>query len=109
MRIVTFETDQTNERDDAARAFLRLSPSGTAQLRTEGHVSEHRSPRKQRIVLEHKATVRAGAGQRLARQQNLSGGRAVEPLHDAQKRGLAATARPYNDEEFAGIDVEANV
>ena len=73
-------------------------------LGTDQGVGKHRAPRQQAVVLKDEAAVVARPAQRLAVEQDGAGGGGLEPRHHAQKRGLAAAARPDHGDELALLD-----
>src|SRR5690606_21791698 len=92
--------------------------AGAAALQRVGDVVEHRHVRPQGVGLEDHADVaplgrhvQAALGGVLssARDGDLTGVGLLEPGDRAQQGGLAATARPEQDDELAAADAQCDV
>ena len=83
-----------------------------ADLEPVRDVLRHSHVREQRVVLEHHAgvpLVRRPVGDVVVAEVDVTGGREVEAGHHAQRRRLAAAARPEQREELAGSDGDGDV
>ena len=83
-----------------------------AHLEPEGHVLGDGQMREQRVALEHHAGVALPRRQHrdvLAAEAHAAGGRRDEAGDHAQRRGLAAAARPEQHHELAVAHVERDV
>ena len=84
-------------------------------LGDERHVLARRQARDQVVELEHEADVLAaiagqlalvGADQVVVAEDDLAGGRRVEPAEDVEQRRLAAAGRAEQHDKFAFANVE---
>ena len=91
----------------------RISASGQVlDAQPERHVLEHGHVRVERVALEHHRDVALGRRQVrdvAAVDQDLTGGRLLEPGDHAQRRRLAAPARADQHDHLAGRDRQIEV
>ena len=78
-------------------------------LQAEADVLLDGAPGHQRVVLEDDGAVGAGAGDRLAVDRDLAGGRLDEAGDDVEERALAAAAGAHDREELALAHFEVEV
>ena len=109
VRVGARKARQPDEVDPLARVRGRLAPRLPAELEPEGHVLEHRPPRKERVALKHHAAVSTGAANLLTVEQERSGGRVVEAGEDSNERRLPATGRSDEADELAAVRPERDV
>src|SRR5690349_7142801 len=105
------EADQFERGVDARRRTVARCAIASRSLRfgAKADVVAHGAPREQRRVLKHHDARRVRPGNRLAVRMQGAVSRRIEPRDEAQQGGLAATARPEQRDEFAGLDREADV
>ena len=108
MRVGLHELFELHQLELLARDLLALGLADPLHLQAEGHVSERRAPREQLgEILEHDAAIHAVAGDGLAADADLAGGRRQKSGDDIEQRRLAAARRADQTEEFRRLDVEA--
>ena len=103
------DAQQRRRRLDPAPAFAARHP---VALQGEGDVVEDLHVRIQREELEHERDVaarRALERHVLAVEEDLPGGRQLQPRDHPQRRGLAAPGRAQHDEELPAPDGERGV
>ena len=105
-RVIVLEAFEPDELEQLHGALAVGSADRAGDFAADDGVGEHRAPRQQAVVLEHKAAVGAGLAHGAAVEQHFAGRRVFEAGDDAQERGLAAAARPDHGNEFAALDVE---
>src|SRR5437773_9951232 len=105
-------TAEAHEIERTGDALGDFPARAVAVLETEGDVVAHRHVRKDRVVLEHQANIATMGGHAidpLAGYPYLAAVLAIESSHRAQQRGLAATRRSQQREEFARLDGEVDI
>src|SRR5262249_29795665 len=104
VRVVAGKARQSRAREVMSHDLLDGGGAGAAHLEAIGRVAPHRHPREDRVALEDHGICRPlrarGCNLDCARRDRLEAGK------DAQERGLAASARAYDHEEFALRDLE---
>src|SRR6185436_3354808 len=114
MMQAVFELDQ---REQLARAFVDLLPRPAAQVQRQPHVLQRAQRRQQVEELEDEADlvaadagqlVVAEAGERLAVDAHLAGGRAIEPADQVQQRRFAGARRSNDRDHLAARDGEGD-
>src|ERR1700693_5025932 len=106
--MIVLEAFQPDELQQLHGALAVGGADRAGDFAADDGVGEHRAPRQETVVLEHKAAVAAGLAHGAAVEQHLARGRALETGDDAQERGLAAAARPDHGNEFAALDRETD-
>ena len=93
---------------DAVEQFVDPDPVrlGALDLERKVDVGVEVAPGQEVRLLEHHADLRVRAGHRLAVEQHLAGGEAMQPGHRPQERGLAAAGRADDRDDLAVHDVE---
>jgi hypothetical protein len=89
---------------------IRLVPAQHTEAETD--ILRHRQMREQRVILEHRvdgALIRGQVRQRLAIEPHLAAGQGLEPGHDPQQRGLAATGGAEEGEELIVQNIQRHV
>ena len=102
---------QDGEADDAEHLGHLLGAGGLADapaFEAVRHVLGHRPPREQRVLLEHHATVGAGAHDAVAVDEDGARRGRVEPGDDVEQGGLAAPRGADEGHETAGRHVEVD-
>src|SRR5882724_2952773 len=99
---------ESDELEQRLGLRVPLAPRHALELKAELDIGSRRSPRQQVRLLEYEPAVTTRAGNRLAIDADLPGVPANQPLHDAQKGGLAATALPDERNDLALANVEAH-
>ena len=98
------------EFDEAERLVgLALRVVDPPALQPERHVVDDRHVREQGVALEDRvdrAFVRTGVGDVASSDEDATLRRLLEPRHEAERRGLAATRRAEQGEEGSGRDRE---
>ncbi|CPK71638.1 Uncharacterised protein [Bordetella pertussis] len=106
------EVGQTHEFERGGDLVADLGARQAPLDQAEGNVVPHRHVRPQRIVLEHHADI-AVPGRRgadvAAVDQQLPMALPVEAGDQAQQGGFARSRRAEQGEEFAGLDMDADV
>src|SRR5262245_40553450 len=73
-------------------------------------IAKCRAPRKElREVLKNNAAIHAAAGHRFAADADLAGDRRKKAGDDVEQRGLAATRRTDDADEFGRADLETDI
>ena len=93
---------------DAVQQFVDPDAIGLGALDLEGEVDVgvEVAPGQEVGLLEHHADLGVWAGHRLAVEQHLAGGEAMQPRHRPEQRGLAAARRADDRDDLAIHDVE---
>src|SRR5574337_1279880 len=100
------EATQPHLGDEVGRALLLLRLGHAALAQAEADVLLDGEPGKQRVALEHHATVGSRPRNRLPAQQHPARGWMVQPGNDAQHGRFAAAKGPENGHEVVLLHVE---
>jgi hypothetical protein len=106
VRIVVFEALEADQLGVFARQRFAVRHFVG---KTEQEVLAHGEPREYRALLRDEDSLAVGLQPRLAVDQHRARIRLQEPDDDVHQRGLAASGRPDNGDEFAVAHVEAQV
>src|SRR5262249_26336004 len=82
------------------RELTPIAPRHALTLEAELDVLEHRAPRKQRVALEHHATIGSGARDVPAVHPDRAARQRLEAGREMEERALAASRRSHDAEEF---------
>src|SRR3984957_14362401 len=109
-RIVIGEIREPDRIERVLGALLALGLAHALEHHAELDVLDHRAPREQRVLLEHEGDLlRHRSAHPLVADLDRAGGRLHQSAHDAEKRALAAAARPDQAQELAAPYVERGV
>src|SRR5712671_4046803 len=109
MRVALLEAGQPGELDQATNGLVALGARRPGDLQAVADIAAHGAPRQDRELLEHHAALAAGALHELAVAMDGPLSRPDETGDRLQQRGLAATARTDQGDEFAGPDREIDL
>ena len=112
MRLAFGELLESNQRQHVLHASLNLRPGQTLFDQPVGDIFLNGHVRKHGVRLEHHVDwplVRRDGGEVRAVDQDASRGGPLESRQHAQQGGLAATGTAQDGEEFALVDVEADI
>src|SRR5215213_11408365 len=100
---------QAHKLEIARGGLAQLGAPHAFHLEAEHYVLHGGQPRQQLGKLKHHAAIEAAALYLAAVHHDFAAGRRLQPHSDPKRRGLAATARSDERDDFAVIDGEANM
>ncbi|MCY1427835.1 hypothetical protein D9M71_436980 [compost metagenome] len=92
---------QTNQFQHLARPYLAFGLAQATNAQTQRDILQRAQPGHQRVVLEHHATLAAGAFEGAAIDLHAAAVRRLEPGQHIEQAGLAAAGRPEHHQRFA--------
>jgi hypothetical protein len=108
VRIVVLEAAETDQPDHLGDPGGSLARLVAAHLEPEADILLDRAPGEQIEMLKDHGARLVRPGDIAAVEAHRPAGRHVEPVHDAQQRGLAAAARSDERDELARLGGKAD-
>ena len=108
LRPMIFEAFQPDKIDIRGDDLVALALAHAALAQTEADVFGDRQPRKQRVGLEHHATIWTGPGDGVAIQQHAAGARRLQPGDDPEQGRFSTAGRAENGDEIIGSNREVD-
>jgi hypothetical protein len=104
--IEVFKTLEADHLDQPAALRLGFRRFHALLARAVHHVAEHGLPGKQRELLEHRAAIGAGTGDRPTLHPRFALGRSNKTADDVEQCRFAAAGRAENRDESAILDCQ---
>ncbi|MCY1506554.1 hypothetical protein D9M68_408060 [compost metagenome] len=103
------EAGEVNQGEHLAGAGFTLGTRPACQFQAEGDIAQHVLPGQQGVVLEHHATLGAGAVDGYAVEADAPGAGSDEAGDEVEQGGLATAGRAEGHQQLAGAEVEGDV